>query len=262
MMDHDRAEGLLADFVDENLEDQVAAEVEQHIEGCQKCAEWLAWYPELKSALLIDSGHPSSEDLALVAVGSQDMAEADRLGVEEHIGECSACRDLVSRSQSALETHSVVTPFRRSIRQARRWVLPVAAGLLLGVFGGRELGKSNSGDGVVPFRVIGPSTRAARDLPEIALSSENDHVLLAVDVPQIQDLAPNDLVEIILANDRKITVWETEIEVEEIRRASADGRMFLIAVPSGALHPGSFVIHVVLPGGFGRVEFPVFCTDS
>ena len=262
MMDHDRAAGLLGNFVDGTLSNQVEAEIEQHIEGCPKCTEWLAWYPELKSALLIDSGHPSSEDLALFAVRSQDMAEDDRLGVEEHLQECSECRDLVSRSRSALENPSVVTPFRRSLRQVRRWALPVAAGLVLGVFGGRELGKTASGGGVVPFRVIGPAVRGSQDLPEIALSSGKDSVLLAVDVPRLQGLAPNDLVEIILANDRRNTVWETEIEVEEIRRASADGRMFLIAIPSGVLHQGRFVIQVLLSGGTERIEFPIFFSDS
>ncbi len=252
MMDHGQAEMLLADYADGCLPDPQATEIEKHTASCRKCTEWLSWYREVKDSLATASDHVSAGDLAMLAVGSQDLPADLRSRIEDHVEACPDCRDLLSRSRSALEPATVVTPFRRYVRRA----LPLAAALVLGILGGRVMWRDAPRGGVVTYRVLGPSARAVRDLPEVALSKGVDTVLLAVDVPSIQGLGSEDFVRVVLSDDRENTIWETEIGVEEVRRRSADGRMLLVAVPAGALHRGRFVIGVVFSNGTRGVEFP------
>ena len=255
MIDHERAETLLADFADGCLPDELKTELQHHLESCISCTEWLVWYRDIKAAVDVGSGHPSAGDLAMLAVRPQDLSDEDRSRIEDHVKGCPECQDLLTRSRSALEPAPVVTPFRRSIARAR-WALPLAAALVLGIFGGRVMRTADTQGGVVTYRVIGSAARAAQGPSEVVLSPGIDQVLIAVDVPLIQNLTMEDLVEITLTDDRGSLVWRTEIEVEEVRRRSADGRMLLVAIPVEELHQGRFVIRVGASTGAERVEFP------
>ena len=261
MIDHERAETLLADFADGCLPDELKSELQRHLESCISCTEWLVWYRELKGALVAAPGHLAADDLAMLAVRPQDLSDEDRSRIEDHVKGCRECQDLLSRSRSALEPAPVVTPFRRSIARAR-WALPLAAALVLGIFGGRVMRTADTQGGVVTYRVIGSAARAAQDLPEVQLSAGVDQVLLAVDVPLILDLASEDLVEIVLMDDGENIIWESEIVVEEVRRRSADGRMLLVAIPAEKLHRGRFVIRVGFSTGSEKIEFPFMVVDG
>jgi len=261
MMKHDQAERLLADYADASLPNELSSELEDHIKSCVTCTEWLVWYRELKSALI----HPSSADLAQLAARPDDLGIEQRSRIEAHVSQCPECADLVSRSRSALDTSETdtsetATPIRRS--QRLRWALPLAAGLLLGILGGRPLWNVSSSDGVVTYHVIGQTHRSASGLPEVSLENGVDSVLLAVNCPLIVKPASHDAMEITLSDEHSHIIWESTMKVKEARRRSNDSRMMLVAIPASRLHEGRFVIRVGAPGATERTEFPFVIVDD
>ena len=73
---------------------------------------------------MVTNAHPDAERLALYVDGT--LPPADRLAIEEHLGECQDCRDVVAETV-AFEAADSAQPRRLPFRQ--RWVTATAATL-------------------------------------------------------------------------------------------------------------------------------------
>lgn len=135
----------LTRFVNAELGERDRREVEEHLAGCRECADWVETYRLLSQALrpsldLSGSvpGHPSSDVLSRLALGTDLLEAEERRSCERHLSSCSECSELV-----ALVRSGAVQARTRSRAAGSIWVssLKWAAGLVL-VVGALVIGRS------------------------------------------------------------------------------------------------------------------------
>ena len=116
-------------------DDDEAAAVERHLEGCGECREWLETYRSIAAGLGSDradlDAHPSSAALAsLAAEGDGRTGDPATL---EHLGACPSCQELVAVTRSAItEADGAPAADRKALG---RWAALAAAALLLVALG-------------------------------------------------------------------------------------------------------------------------------
>lgn len=141
-MNHKRARVLLSDYSHSRLETDVRLEVEAHLDHCPKCSRWLETFSLLRSVLSQGSptsAHPSSEALARLAVDPADLTEQERSQLDEHIGACSKCSELVALASQSVSEESegqgVISIQSQEARLAPRHLLGLAAVFMIAVLG-------------------------------------------------------------------------------------------------------------------------------
>ena len=104
MMDHREASRLLPDLLSGPLPDERRAALEAHVEECTECREWSETYGFLTDALSgnHESEHPSSEQLAHLAVDAELLTAPERDQLAEHLEGCADCRRELELSREAL----------------------------------------------------------------------------------------------------------------------------------------------------------------
>lgn len=106
MTDHQRFEGLLADFGCGSLRGSEHEEVKAHVESCPDCRQWVEAYQDLAAAVGSPSEvalkHPESDELARYAVDRAGHTGEEQARLAHHLGECIACRQDIELVESAV----------------------------------------------------------------------------------------------------------------------------------------------------------------
>ncbi len=125
MTPHDQFEGLLPRLATGELGGAEERRMRRHLEGCGECQAWLETWSLFSHGLSpagAEPGHPSSDQLARLAVDRDLLAPSELEVLDEHVGSCAECRRAVELSGSAL------TGGRRprKVAAAFRWLSPAA----------------------------------------------------------------------------------------------------------------------------------------
>jgi anti-sigma factor ChrR (cupin superfamily) len=137
MIDHRRASRLLADLHGGQLTAERRAELSEHVAGCAECRGWSETYEFLSAALsgASEAEHPSSEQLAHLAVDATLLTGPERDQLADHLEACADCRRELELCRGALASARRPAPVTRlplrlpSSLGARHWAL--AASLIL-----------------------------------------------------------------------------------------------------------------------------------
>lgn len=136
-MDHQEASRLLPDLLSGRLRDDRRAGLEAHLDECADCREWSETYDFLADALSgeRETMHPSSEQLAHLAVDDELLTAPERDRLAAHLEGCADCRRELRLSHGALaaarrEPSVLRFPLRLPTQAAPAW-LALAASLIL-----------------------------------------------------------------------------------------------------------------------------------
>ncbi len=102
-MNHLEAQTRLVDLSEGTLKRSLRRETEAHVSECGECQDWLATRKLLNSECLMRPTHPSSEQIALVALEPSSLSPEARGKLENHLDECKACRQEQKLTREALE---------------------------------------------------------------------------------------------------------------------------------------------------------------
>jgi hypothetical protein len=107
--------------------------VEDHLEACRDCSDWLETYGLLSTCLGASepsgADHPTSEQLAELALGS-DIGDPDLM---DHLDSCDGCREAVRLSGAAMAGGAART--RPLTPSNRRFAMLAAAAVVLVALG-------------------------------------------------------------------------------------------------------------------------------
>lgn len=136
-MNHREAQRQLSDLLAGEVGDARRAELEAHLEECADCRDWSETWEFLSRALEAghEAEHPSSEQLARLAVAAERLTAEESERLEAHLEECGDCRrelQLSRQAVTAARRGATVVPFRlRPPSRATAWRLALAASLIL-----------------------------------------------------------------------------------------------------------------------------------
>jgi hypothetical protein len=149
---HDDAQRLLPELADGALHGERERQLRRHIERCGDCRSWLETYSLLAEGLGGATEHPTSEQLARLAVDGAVLTASEIEALSEHLESCRDCRRQVELASASLAEPGE----HRGVGQAawKRWLAPgvavrVAAAAVLALAVG-----------------IGFDARRAREAPE------------------------------------------------------------------------------------------------
>ncbi len=139
-MRHSEAIRHLPDLLTGTLTGDRQTETAEHLAGCDSCQGWAETYRFFSDALLADDAaeHPSSEQLAHLAVDAELLTEPERERLASHLEGCDECRRELRLSREALAgarqgpAATRLLPFRLVSRPAALR-LALAASLILAV---------------------------------------------------------------------------------------------------------------------------------
>jgi hypothetical protein len=137
-VNHHDATRLLSGYAEGALEPALARQMEQHLEDCDDCRDWLETYSFLNDGLDCARSAPS-ELLAQYVVDEGRLEETQRDIVREHVAACGACKEELEAIRSALEAARHKQP-AHTIKRALSMIsaaqpreLAIAAALVLTV---------------------------------------------------------------------------------------------------------------------------------
>ena len=104
MMRHREASRQLVDLLAGDLSADRQSELAEHLEICEECRDWSETYGFLSDSLRADdeADHPSSEQLAHLAVDAESLTAPERGQLATHLEECDECRRELELSREAL----------------------------------------------------------------------------------------------------------------------------------------------------------------
>lgn len=123
-MKHDDARQLLDDYLAGGLEGAERGEIEEHLERCADCREWVEESRLFARALGTGDEHPTSDQLARQAVDPGLLEPLEQRRLADHLRRCEACRRQLELTASALGAARESSPRRRAAGLAA--VLPRA----------------------------------------------------------------------------------------------------------------------------------------
>lgn len=136
-MKHDRAARQLPALLAGELSGERRAELDEHLRRCPECREWAATYGFLAGALEggLVADHPSSEQMAQLAVDPELLTSPERERLLSHLEECAGCRQELEATREALDG---ARPAAAVVHLGRSWMprpaalrAALAAGLIL-----------------------------------------------------------------------------------------------------------------------------------
>lgn len=104
-MEHDSARELLAELATGRLENEVAADVRAHAEGCDDCALTLRLAQTLRrevreSGSSFLTSHPLSIDLADCALDAAGQSAETQAAIDAHVAMCPACAEELAHARA------------------------------------------------------------------------------------------------------------------------------------------------------------------
>jgi len=105
MIGHDSAVSLLTEAEHRRLVGEERASLDAHLATCHECAEIAETYSILAKSMKEAQGpqeHPSSEQLAALAVANKPATDAQTVILKQHVDGCDECREHVELCTRAL----------------------------------------------------------------------------------------------------------------------------------------------------------------
>ena len=270
MINHEQLQEQIPAFLAARLDPEASGQVENHLNGCEDCADLVRVGTELVRGMRdgkeeVFTPHPDVRMLRRYSLGEELDGRADLV---RHVASCASCELEVAawrRWGKVKATSTQEEEFRRAQRRRFTWKPALAAGILLGMgltFGLRGLAPQSveapaAWTGSTALLTLEAPYRGATPVAQIVVQPSQPYLPLVVlpELPQAAQ-AGDRFRFAIAAKDAGTPFWSLELSAEEVRGQLEATGVVTFLVPAGGMDAGRYDFSMQDAGGAPLVQIP------